>query len=101
MQDVSTRALQISFSDISSILLIRCITLSPSAMVFLQAMDVNDYNSDELVTEFNVQIDKKMARVQGRVLEPPSVSFVKSYSSCFTVFVSMTPTGNIVKNWFW
>ncbi|KAG6541212.1 hypothetical protein Mapa_017373 [Marchantia paleacea] len=39
------------------------------------AMDVNDYNSDELVTEFSVEIDKKMARVQGRVLEPPSLTF--------------------------
>ncbi|KAL2651029.1 hypothetical protein R1flu_019157 [Riccia fluitans] len=39
------------------------------------AMDVNNYNADELVKEFSVQIDQKMARVQGRVLEPPSLMF--------------------------
>ncbi|KAL3683483.1 hypothetical protein R1sor_001505 [Riccia sorocarpa] len=39
------------------------------------AMDVNNYNADELVQEFNVVIDQRMARVQGRVLEPPSLVF--------------------------
>ncbi|KAL3700728.1 hypothetical protein R1sor_018750 [Riccia sorocarpa] len=40
-----------------------------------EAMNVNNYNENELVKEFSVQIDQKMARVQGRILEPPSLVF--------------------------
>ncbi|CAM6087810.1 unnamed protein product [Calypogeia fissa] len=40
-----------------------------------RAIAANDYNNDELVKEFNVNIEPTMVKVRGRILDPPSLLF--------------------------
>lgn len=41
--------------------------------VMLQMVRHNNYNKDELATEFGIQVQEKLALVEARVLPPPEV----------------------------
>nr|AJA90771.1 Argonaute 4 [Ginkgo biloba] len=43
--------------------------------VLQKAMDVNDYNSDPLLRACNINVDKRLVALDGRILEPPKLKF--------------------------
>lgn len=45
--------------------------------VLHKAMQVNDYNSDPLLRACNINVDRKLVALEGRVLEPPMLKFGK------------------------
>nr|AJP06231.1 AGO5 [Pinus tabuliformis] len=45
--------------------------------VLLKAMEVNNYNEDPLLRACNIKVDNQLVRLDGRVLDPPTLKFGK------------------------
>uniref|UniRef100_A0A0D6R7G7 Piwi domain-containing protein n=1 Tax=Araucaria cunninghamii TaxID=56994 RepID=A0A0D6R7G7_ARACU len=43
--------------------------------VLLKAMFQNDYNSDPLLRACNINVDRQLMQIEGRILEPPKLKF--------------------------
>nr|AJA90755.1 Argonaute 4 [Cycas revoluta] len=45
--------------------------------VLQKAMEVNDYNADPILQACNINVDKRLVQLDGRILEPPMLKFGK------------------------